>query len=151
MYHHSRSPLTSASSPIFIRGVGFIPPREAFGESRESVAAALLCNRDDFSGNDDRTSESEDYPENGVIRVYKPWYVDPGLRLAGLCAIGIATFSIYVLMGLVQQAPRHDATWAELALAALGFLGGSLGSILLFLGARIYDRIVIPSRWRTTR
>ncbi|MDE8651473.1 hypothetical protein [Novosphingobium album (ex Liu et al. 2023)] len=151
MYHHPRPPLTSANSPIFIRGVGFIPPREAFGESRESVATALLSNQDVPGGNDDGKPEREEYPKGGIIRVHKPWYVDLGLRLAGLCAIGLAALSIYLLMGLVQHAPQHSATWIEMALAAVGFLGASLGSVLLFLGAHIYDRVIIASRWRTMR
>lgn len=151
MYHHSRFPLTSANSPIFIRGIGFIPPREAFGDDRESVATALLCNQDIPKGHDHGKPEREEYPKNGIIRVHKPWYVDLGLRLAGLCSIGIAALAIYLLMGLVQQAPQHSATGIEMALAAVGFLGASLGSGLLFLGARIYDRVVIASRWRTMR
>lgn len=150
MHLHLRSSLSGLNSPIFARGIGFVPPCEAFGENRDSVAA-LLCNRDILEGSDEAKPESRDYPKNGVIRVHKAWYVDLGLRAAGLCSVGTAALSIYVLMGLVQQAPRHPATWLEAALAAVGFLGGSLGSILLFLGARIYDRVIIASQWRAMR
>ncbi|PZR81185.1 MAG: hypothetical protein DI537_38500 [Stutzerimonas stutzeri] len=112
---------------------------------------ALLCNRETAGGDDDGKPPRDEYPKDGTIRVYKPWYVDLGLRAAGLFSIAIAALSVHVLMGLVSQAPLHDATWLEMLLAAAGFLGGSIGCTLLFLGSRIYDRVVIASRWRTTR
>lgn len=137
MYHPLKSLL---ASPGLIRGIGAIPSHET-----------LFCSREDLGGHGKGEPEREDHPKNGIIRACKPWYVDLGLRVAGLCFLGIAALSIHVLMDIVEQAPQHLTTPLELVLAAVGFLGASLGSILLFLGARVYDRVVIASRWRMMR
>lgn len=138
MYQDNIPSNGSGHGPIFIRGIGFIPPRETLAEGRERVATSMLYDRDER----DR-DETVPLPPNTIIRVYKPWYVDLGLRVAGLCALGISAISLYLLVQFVHRGPSHPATWVEMLLAACSFLGASCGSLMLCLGAHLCDRVVL--------
>lgn len=80
--------------------------------------------------------------------VSPPGRVDAALRLGGLCLVGSAAYAICLLLDLVPQGHPRSATSWELILAALGFLGGSIGSALVILGAHINDHIEVSARWR---
>ncbi|MDF0486671.1 hypothetical protein PX554_00895 [Sphingomonas sp. H39-1-10] len=54
----------------------------------------------------------------------------------------------YFAIGAVA---RVDAAAPRLALAAIGFLCGSLGSALLWLGDHVFDRVAVSDRWRRQR
>ncbi|WP_161392123.1 hypothetical protein [Croceibacterium xixiisoli] len=85
-----------------------------------------------------------------IIRVPQPWYVDPALRLGGAGLIALAVGAILLLVSMVRTIPFHPATAAELGLAAAAVLGASGGSVMLWQGARMFDRVVIaksPGGW----
>ncbi len=72
---------------------------------------------------------------------------DLALRLSGLALVVFGAVAILQLYHLVHVPPRHEATLAEMGLAAIGFLGCSLGGGLISLGAHIHDQVLISSRW----
>ena len=76
------------------------------------------------------------------------WRRDVPLRIAGLFAIVAGILAIRQLISSFHVLPRHEATLAELCLAAIGFLGCSFGGALTFLGAHIHDEVEIAERWK---
>lgn len=77
------------------------------------------------------------------------WQRDLFLRTSGVASVLFAILAMQHLTGLVHRAPRHEATVTEMGLAAVGFLGSSLGGALTFLGAQIHDKVQTSERWRT--
>lgn len=69
------------------------------------------------------------------------------IRLTGLSFLPVGALAIHTLYRLVHAGPFHDSTAAELGLAAVGFISFSLGSLLLALGAHIFDEVEISPRW----
>lgn len=69
------------------------------------------------------------------------------IRLAGLAMLPAGAASIDLLSHLANATPAHQATAAELVLAASGFLCLSIGSALLALGSHIFDEVEIAARW----
>lgn len=72
---------------------------------------------------------------------------DVAIRLAGLSLLPIGAFSISWLYHLVHAAEGHEGTFAELGLAAAGFLCLSMGSMLLALGSHLLAEVEISARW----
>lgn len=72
---------------------------------------------------------------------------DGAIRVAGLVVLPIGAFSIHWLYHLVHTAPAHESTFAELGLAAAGFLCLSMGSVLLSLGSHLFDEVKVSARW----
>lgn len=72
---------------------------------------------------------------------------DLALRMAGLTLLPVGVLVIRTLYRLIQASPVHDSTPIEMGLAALGFIALSLGSLLLALGAHIFDQVEISARW----
>lgn len=65
------------------------------------------------------------------------------LRLAGavlLCAAGAAA-------GRLFGAGAHVPRAIDYALALIAFAGASAGSVLLLLGAHLFDQVELPRRW----
>lgn len=110
---------------VFIRGIGIVTP----GQPRQGDPA------------------SEALPPGSIIRVARPWYVDPGLRALGLVFAGLATLAIWLLVDAVQAAPNHPASLVEMGLAAIGVLGTSLGGVMMFEGVGLYDLVVPAKPW----
>ena len=72
---------------------------------------------------------------------------DVAIRLAGLAVLPLGAFSIDWLYHLVHAAPAHEGTFAELSLAAAGFLCLSMGSVLLSQGSHLFDEVRVSARW----
>lgn len=72
---------------------------------------------------------------------------DVAIRLTGLAALLIGAFSINWLCHLVHAAPAQESTFAQLGLAAAGFLCLSMGSVLLSLGSHLFDEVKVSARW----
>lgn len=70
---------------------------------------------------------------------------DLGLRVVGLCLIGLAYLAIAGLVGL--HVPPKSASPLAFGLAAAGFLCGSMGGALTMLGNHLSDEIEISARW----
>lgn len=72
---------------------------------------------------------------------------DMGLRLAGLLlAIG-GGFGFKFLSEVVNIPPDHDATIAEMGVAAMSFIGATSGVALSLLGSHIFDPVTLSARW----
>lgn len=72
---------------------------------------------------------------------------DLALRSSGIAFAVLGALAIRHLYHLVHIPPRHEGSALELGLAAIGFLGISLGGGLLWLGAHIHDEVPISPRW----
>ena len=72
---------------------------------------------------------------------------DLALRAIGIMLAIIGGIALRHLSHLVHVPPRHEASATEMGFAALGFLGLSAGSGLLWLGRHIHDRVPISARW----
>lgn len=81
------------------------------------------------------------------MRGHGIWRNDWALRVAGLLAMVVGTLAIRHLHFSVRLPPRHDATAFEMALAAIGFIGLSPGSVLVCLGAHIFDEVEVAPLW----
>lgn len=140
MCDHSNRPKSRPDDLVELDGVGLVPCQEAFGSGSESVATALIL----------RDTATQDGGESARSPSHRhEWWKDKGLRFAGLVLLAVAFLAIRYLVDLVPPHSSHEATWIELALAAVGFLGASLGGILVTLGAHIFDKVEISERWRT--
>jgi len=73
---------------------------------------------------------------------------DLGLRAMGLLLLAIGALAMRHLFAGAPVPHRHVASAAEMALAAIGFLGLSLGAPLLLLGAHLFDEVELSERWR---
>ncbi|MCI4655109.1 hypothetical protein [Sphingomonas aquatilis] len=69
------------------------------------------------------------------------------LRASGIVLAIVGAFALRHLHHLVHLPPKHEATVVEMGFAAIGFLGLSFGSGLLWLGAHIHDQVPISARW----
>ena len=72
---------------------------------------------------------------------------DLRLRGAGLALLAVGAM---VMRHLFKGAPLprgHAVALAEVGLAAIGFLGLSLGTALSALGARLLDQVELSERW----
>lgn len=76
---------------------------------------------------------------------------DLGLRALGLGFCAVAYVAIARLMALAQ--PLQAGSAMGFALAAIGFVGGSIGSALTMLGNHLFDEVQVSTRWqhRTAR
>lgn len=72
---------------------------------------------------------------------------DIAIRLMGLSLLPLGALAITTLYRMVHAAPPHDASLIELGLAASTFVCMSLGSLLLTLGAHIFDQVEVSARW----
>lgn len=72
------------------------------------------------------------------------------IRAAGLFLILAGASSMRGLYVLVNAAPRHPASPAELVLAGAGFVCISLGAVLVELGSHLFDRVRVSARWAST-
>lgn len=72
------------------------------------------------------------------------------LRLLGLalCAIAYLAFARLVALHI---APGTRSPAIAYALALVGFLSGSMGNALTFLGHHLFDEVEVSARWRTRR
>lgn len=77
----------------------------------------------------------------------RPLLQDLSLRAGGVFLLAAGVGAMNFLYQMVHTSPRHEATLAELALAAIGFLSLSAGSILMALGRHIFDRVEVSARW----
>lgn len=90
---------------------------------------------------------------------HRDWRTDLGLRGAGviLCAVAYLAIARLVAVCLPSRGGdilAHGAAVygpATFALATIGFLGASAGSVLVLCGTDIFDEIVISARWRANR
>ncbi len=73
------------------------------------------------------------------------------IRLGGLAAILLAGAALDWLYRLIHIAGPREATPGQLLLAAIGFLGASIGTGLLILGRHIHDEVELSDRWRPRR
>lgn len=76
---------------------------------------------------------------------------DALLRILGLGLIFLALFAARHLYAMVHRPPVHNASPAEMAMAAVGFLSASGGAMLAALGLHIFDRVEIAHRWAPHR
>lgn len=72
---------------------------------------------------------------------------DIGLRVAGLPLLALSWFAIDALVAARAHAAGAPADAFSYGLAALGFVAGDLGAILLGLGGHIFDQVEISARW----
>ena len=72
---------------------------------------------------------------------------DLALRALGLLAAAIAIVALRGVCDRVQTPPHHEASFAEMILAAIGFAGMSTAATLVTLGRHIFDRVEISRRW----
>ncbi|TCP65810.1 hypothetical protein [Sphingomonas sp. PP-CE-1G-424] len=90
---------------------------------------------------------------------HRDWRTDLGLRGAGVILCAVAYLAIAQLLALCLSSRggeilAHGSVVygpATFALAAVGFLGTSAGSVLVLCGTHIFDEIVISARWRVSR
>jgi hypothetical protein len=71
---------------------------------------------------------------------------DLGLRALGLGFCAVAYFAIARLIALSQ--PLQAGSTIGFALAAIGFVGGSVGSALAMLGNHLFDDVQVSTRWQ---
>ena len=76
---------------------------------------------------------------------------DLALRAFGLALALLGALAIRHLFHMTHASPRHAASLAEIALAALGFLGVSAGAALACLGAHIFDEVEVSASWAPQR
>ncbi len=96
-----------------------------------------------ITSNDFSYIETKPAPAQG-----KSLAADLGLRGAGLALVLLSIAAIHWLTILVHAGGRHEGTPLELLLALVGFVGASIGSGLLMIGAHIHDPIEVSGRWR---
>lgn len=72
---------------------------------------------------------------------------DMGLRLAGISLIGASWFGVRLLSRVVNLPPEHEATMAEMGVAAASFLGATSGVALSVIGAHIFDPVPLSALW----
>ena len=90
---------------------------------------------------------------------HRDWRTDLGRRGAGaiLCAVACLAIARLVALCLPSRGgeilAHGSAVYgpATFALATIGFLGASAGSVLVLCGTHIFDEIVISARWRASR
>lgn len=70
-----------------------------------------------------------------------------GLRLAGLALLLTDWRGWGLLCRLVRAHPAAEATVGQCLLAALLFLGASVGAALLVMGADLWKPVTISARW----
>jgi len=75
---------------------------------------------------------------------------DLGLRLIGLLLIAFSAAMTYALFHLAHM-QGHVASVLDYILALVAFAAASSGSVMLCLGAHIFDEVAVSSRWRTRR
>jgi hypothetical protein len=76
---------------------------------------------------------------------------DIGLRLGGAVLGGGAWFAVRELAARHLSASHGDPGIGVLFLAAVAFLGASLGVMFVTQGHHIFDPVEIGERWRTVR
>lgn len=130
---------SNAETPTESDDIGFMPSAEAFQTGREGMAAVLIVN--------DRLRRPV-----GTAQLTEPnrrdWWIDKIWRIVGLVFIGVAALAARYLYISVWQGAPHGATWLELLLAAIAFLGASAGSVLVALGIHVFDQVEVSERWR---
>lgn len=67
--------------------------------------------------------------------------------MLGIGVLCIAYAALRLLLATVHPGFRHEATPRELGLAAIAFLGASVGSNLLLFGRHLFDQVEVSSRW----
>lgn len=139
MRDRSNQHFLNAESPVNSDGVGFVPPTEAFYSGREGMAAALMVNNR-------QCPPVGSAPSTNPNR--KDRRIDVILRAAGLTLIGVAGLAVYYLYTSVRNGSPHGATWLELLLASVAFLGASAGGMLVVLGVHVSDGVEVSERWR---
>ena len=72
---------------------------------------------------------------------------DLGLRVAGLLLLAIGALAMRRLFMGTPLPRGHTISLAEVGLAAIGFLGLSLGSALFVLGGHLLDQVELSERW----
>jgi hypothetical protein len=72
---------------------------------------------------------------------------DLTLRAAGLVFLAVGALALRQVYFLVHEPPIHEASMIEMAIAAVGFLSLSAGSMLMAMGAHIFDQVEISKRW----
>ena len=70
---------------------------------------------------------------------------DLSLRLSGAALCGLAWLAIRTLL---QQRLSLGMGPAAFALAGVGFLGASIGAMLLMIGHHIFDDVETSAQWR---
>lgn len=73
--------------------------------------------------------------------------LDVLLRAGGIVLILIAAAAAWALDGIAGGQPRASITVLDDLLAALAFVGASIGGALLFAGARLFDQVEVGERW----
>lgn len=81
--------------------------------------------------------------ECGLSTHLSPRAQDLAIRVTGIVLASIGALAIAALYRMVHTTPSRAAAYIECSLAALGFIGLSLGSLLLALGSHISDQIEI--------
>lgn len=71
---------------------------------------------------------------------------DLGLRALGLGFCAVAYFAIGRLVALSH--PQQAGSTIGFALAAVGFVCGSIGSALAMLGKHLFDDVQVSTRWQ---
>ncbi len=82
-------------------------------------------------------------------RATTPLLQDFCLRAGGAFLLAAGAGAMTFLDQMAHTPPLHEATLAEFALAAIGFLCLSAGTALLTLGGHIFDRVTLSARWAT--
>lgn len=72
---------------------------------------------------------------------------DLTLRAFGLLLLALGVLATRYLFHMVHMLPRHEASPAEMGLAAISFMSLSAGAALTSLGAHIFDEVEISARW----
>lgn len=78
---------------------------------------------------------------------YRGWRAQIGLRVAGLALIALAGASAGLLRHLVIDHPRAAVTLAQMLLAAIATMAGSLGAALAVVGPGLWKPVFVSERW----
>lgn len=94
-----------------------------------------------------RSNESTRAPARAARRSFRV-AEDVGIRALGVAAVAIAVAIFTWLPADIRHHPGAGASLLQLAMAAIGFLGASIGCGLILLGRHIHDRVILSERWR---
>ncbi|MDT8760266.1 hypothetical protein MZO42_16315 [Sphingomonas psychrotolerans] len=72
---------------------------------------------------------------------------DVAIRATGIVCWSAGALALAGLYRAIHAGPSHATTCIECGVAALGFIGLSLGSSLLALGSHIFDQVEVSARW----
>lgn len=84
----------------------------------------------------------------GMSSRHNLWSREPFLRLAGCSAALLGGMSMWWLFHTARRGGPIDPTPAQAIMAAVGFLGLSIGLPLIVLGVHVFDQVQLSERWK---